>query len=158
MAAAATNGLILAFEDKPVAAMFTRSCGGETRTPAAIGLPTRGYPYFSVRCDDCYANPIRWTRRISAQDAAILFSHGEAGRLVIDRRLGWSAVPSNNFTARKVDGEVVLHGAGEGHGVGLCQRGSRAMAAKGADFREILLHYFPNTTIGNVGARAFLSL
>lgn len=151
MAAAATRGLILTYEDKPLAAMFTRSCGGETRTPASIGITAARYPYFSVHCDQCYKCPVRWTRRLSAEDAAILFARGEAGRLAVDRRLGWSAVPSNNFTARKMEGEVALHGKGEGHGVGLCQRGSRAMAAGGADFRKILLHYFPNTAVGNVG-------
>ena len=155
LAAAATRGLILTFEEKPVAAMFTRSCGGETRTPASIGMSAAGYPYFPVRCDACYTNPVRWTRRVSAEDAAILFARGEAGRLTVDRRLGWSAVPSNNFTARKVDDEVLLYGQGEGHGIGLCQRGSRDMAANGADFNKILLHYFPNTMVASVeGAKA----
>ncbi len=154
MAAVATRGLIVMFEDKPLATMFTRSCGGETRTPAAIGIPSKAYSYFPVRCDACYKIPVRWTRQISLQDAAILSAKGEAGRLAIARRLGWGAVPSNNFTARKVDGEVLLHGVGEGHGVGLCQRGARAMAAEGADYRKIILHYFPNTTIGKIAPQS----
>lgn len=37
-------------------------------------------------------------------------------------------------------------GAG-GHGIGLCQRGASGMARAGRDFRAILDHYFPNTTI-----------
>jgi peptidoglycan hydrolase-like amidase len=31
--------------------------------------------------------------------------------------------------------------------MGLCQSGAKAMAADGADFRQILGHYYPNTTI-----------
>jgi len=145
-AAAATRGLVLTYEDKPVATMFTRSCSGHTRTPEEIGLPQSGYPYFSVACDFCYQNPVRWTRKVSREDAALL-SRGENGRLAVGRRRGWNAVPSNNFTAREENGEVILEGVGQGHGVGLCQRGARGMAEAGADFRAILQHYFPNIKI-----------
>jgi hypothetical protein len=150
IATAATRGLVILFEEKPIAAMFTRTCGGHTRTPAELGIPSNAYPYFSVQCDYCYKHPSRWTRRISEQDAERLLGNGEAGRLAVDRRLGWNAVPSNNFTARKEDGAVILKGAGQGHGVGLCQRGAKAMAEGGAGFREILSHYFPNTTLNSL--------
>jgi SpoIID/LytB domain protein len=36
----------------------------------------------------------------------------------------------------------ILHGAGWGHGVGLCQIGAAVMGAKGYSYREILMHYF----------------
>ncbi len=36
----------------------------------------------------------------------------------------------------------VLHGAGWGHGVGLCQIGAAAMANAGHDYQHILAHYF----------------
>jgi SpoIID/LytB domain protein len=39
----------------------------------------------------------------------------------------------------------VLHGAGWGHGVGLCQIGAALMGSKGYSYREILMHYFRNT-------------
>ncbi len=141
-----TRGLVLTFQDKPFAAMFSRSCGGRTRTPADVGLPGSGYPYFSVVCDFCYRNPSRWTRKLSSEDAALL-TKGESGRLAVDRRLGWHAVPSNNFTSREEDGQVTLEGVGQGHGIGLCQRGAKGMADKGGGFRQILDHYFPNTAL-----------
>jgi len=149
-AAEATRDLIITFDDRPVAAMFTRSCGGHTLTPADIGLPSGGYPYFSVLCDFCYKKPVRWSRRVTPEDAALLFDHHEAARLAVGRRLGWNAVPSNTFQAQKSDTDVILEGVGHGHGVGLCQRGARAMAEEGADFREIIIHYFPNTSLGRV--------
>jgi peptidoglycan hydrolase-like amidase len=145
-AAAETHGMILAYAGKPIAVMFTASCGGLTRTPQDIGISSSYYPYFSVICDFCYKNPVRWTRKVSPEDAALLRS-GEAGRLSIGRRLGWNAVPSNNFTAHAEGSQVVLEGFGQGHGIGLCQRGARAMAENGATFREILEHYFPNTKL-----------
>ena len=146
-AAQATRGLVIAYENVPVAAMFTPSCGGRTRTPAELGMPSNGYPYFAVLCDYCHSNPVRWRRQISPKDAANLAGTGEAGRLAVGRRLGWDAVPSNNFAMHDEGGEVILEGEGKGHGIGLCQRGAGAMAEAGASFREILSHYFPNTTL-----------
>jgi peptidoglycan hydrolase-like amidase len=150
IAASETRGLVLTFEEKPFAAMFSRSCGGHTRTPAEVGLPGNRYPYFSVLCEFCYRSPYRWTRNLSSRDAALL-ARGERGRLAVDRRLGWNTVPSNNFTSREEDGQMILEGVGQGHGIGLCQRGARAMAEEGGSFRQILSHYFPNATLSLVG-------
>jgi len=36
----------------------------------------------------------------------------------------------------------ILHGAGWGHGVGLCQIGAAMMGARGYSYHEILMHYF----------------
>lgn len=146
-ATAATRGLVLAYDSRPIAAMYTRSCSGRTRTPAEVGLSAAAYPYFSVECEHCRTHPARWSSRISAQDAVSLHSSNESARLNIDRRLGWNAVPSNSFVVKTDHNQVILEGTGEGHGIGLCQSGAQAMAEAGADFRQILSHYYPNTTI-----------
>ena len=47
-------------------------------------------------------------------------------------------------------GEVerfILHGAGWGHGVGLCQIGAAVMATRGFSAEEILRHYFRDVEI-----------
>ena len=44
-------------------------------------------------------------------------------------------------------GKFTLFGAGWGHGVGFCQIGAAVMSAKGYTCREIIKHYFPNSTI-----------
>ena len=41
-----------------------------------------------------------------------------------------------------VPAKFILHGAGWGHGVGLCQIGAAAMSARGCTFDRILAHYF----------------
>lgn len=41
----------------------------------------------------------------------------------------------------------VLHGAGWGHGVGLCQIGAAVMGAKGYTYEQILSHYYPGTVL-----------
>jgi len=143
----ATRGLVIAYQSGLVAAMYTRSCSGRTRTPAELGLQTANYPYYPVDCKYCREHPSRWQSRISAQDAAKVRNSDEFARLRIDRRLGWSAVPSDNFIMQKEGKQVILLGTGQGHGIGLCQSGAKAMAQEGSDFRQILAHYYPNTTI-----------
>jgi SpoIID/LytB domain protein len=90
---------------------------------------------------------VRWSSRISAREATALRSSDESARLEIGRRLGWDAVPSNDFSVKKASGYVILEGIGQGHGIGLCQSGAKAMARQGLGFRRILSHYYPNTTI-----------
>lgn len=146
-AVAATRGLVLAHNSQPFPAMYTRSCSGHTRTAAQLGLSSADYPYYSVDCQYCIWHPARWTARLSTDDAAALRSSDESSRLRIDRRLGWEIVPSNDFVSKKNGEQVILQGTGYGHGIGLCQSGAKAMAGAGASFREILSHYYPNTTV-----------
>jgi peptidoglycan hydrolase-like amidase len=143
----ATRGLALVYRERIVAAMFTRSCGGQTRTPQEVGLSSNGYPYFPALCDYCVRHPTRWVRRVSQAEAADLHERGEASRLDLDRRFGWDAIPSNSFSTHSDARGVVLEGTGEGHGIGLCQAGAKDMAEAGATFREILEHYYPNTIL-----------
>jgi SpoIID/LytB domain protein len=64
-------------------------------------------------------------------------SHLYSSAFVIDKLNITDGIPS----------EVVLTGAGWGHGVGLCQIGAAMMGAKGYKYDEILLHYFRGATI-----------
>lgn len=150
----ATRDMVLTYESQPFAAMYTRSCAGRTRTPAELGLPVATYPYYSVECKYCRAHPVRWSSRISAEDAATLRSSNEPARLRAARHLGWNTIPSNDFIVKKEDGQIQVEGTGQGHGIGLCQSGAKAMAAEGADFRQILSHYYPNASIVRVHAVA----
>lgn len=54
---------------------------------------------------------------------------------------------SAHFTLRHVKKQFVFTVYGYGHGVGMSQVGAEGMAAQGATFREILLHYYTDTTI-----------
>ena len=49
-----------------------------------------------------------------------------------------------------IPGTFILHGAGWGHGVGLCQIGAAVMGEMGYMFDEILLHYFKNARIERI--------
>lgn len=54
---------------------------------------------------------------------------------------------STDFELSHGDGEFVFTVKGYGHGVGMSQYGANAMARSGAGYREILMHYYPGTTI-----------
>ena len=67
-------------------------------------------------------------------------THLYSSAIVIDKIL----------SERKVPDRFVIHGAGWGHGVGLCQIGAAIMAEKGFQFDEILLHYFSHAAIKKI--------
>ena len=74
--------------------------------------------------------------------------------LMIRRTLSDSHLYSSAFTVERhdIDAEGIpasftLHGAGWGHGVGLCQIGAAIMGDKGYRYNEILAHYYPGSTL-----------
>ncbi len=75
--------------------------------------------------------------------------------LEIRRILSRSHLYSSAFTVERHDIDnatglptrFTLHGAGWGHGVGLCQIGAAVMGAKGYDYVQILSHYYPEAQI-----------
>ena len=68
--------------------------------------------------------------------------------LKIRRALSPSHLKSSAFSVeRDPAGAFVLRGRGWGHGVGLCQIGAAVMADRGFDYKQILLHYYPGTSL-----------
>jgi stage II sporulation protein D len=147
LAVIATRNLVITYQEKIVATMFTRSCAGHTSTPQEIGIASREYPYFSVLCKICHEHPVRWSYTVSPNDAEMLSTHSESARLTIDRHLGWNAIRSDSFSEQAKNTTTNIEGIGEGHGVGLCQRGATEMAHQHATFSEIIAHYFPGTRL-----------
>ncbi len=145
LATLATAGVVLTWRadagsaNTIVRAMYSRSCGGQTRVPPSVAAGT--YPYYSVGCEFCRRHPERWIRANTAAPET------EQQRIAYNRLNGWSAVPSNRHAVVA----STLEGRGVGHGVGLCQAGAADMAARGASASEILRHYFPNATLASIG-------
>jgi SpoIID/LytB domain protein len=78
---------------------------------------------------------------------------GDSGSVIIGkeleirRALSRTHLYSSAFVADRESGRIVLRGAGWGHGVGLCQIGAAVMADGGKTYKEILRHYYPETTV-----------
>jgi stage II sporulation protein D len=63
-------------------------------------------------------------------------------------RVGPSAMRSVFLDdATVVDGELVIHGRGWGHGVGLCQMGAKTLAEKGMTAEAIVAVYYPGAVV-----------
>ena len=67
--------------------------------------------------------------------------------LEIRRALSETHLYSSAFEVEKQGDNVILHGSGWGHGVGLCQIGAAVMGEQGKTYDEILLFYYRNATI-----------
>ncbi len=79
----------------------------------------------------------------------------EKGQLQISGRefrrlLGYDFLRSTNFVVHQKEGVFLFSGLGWGHGVGLCQWGSKGMAEKGMDYRSILKYYYQNVNVGKI--------
>jgi SpoIID/LytB domain protein len=70
--------------------------------------------------------------------------------LEIRRWLSPSHLYSSAFIVKAEANRFIFHGAGWGHGVGLCQIGAAVMASKGFSTEEILKHYFRGVKIEKI--------
>ncbi|MFO0706233.1 MAG: SpoIID/LytB domain-containing protein [Nitrospira sp.] len=95
--------------------------------------------------------PIDFSRAGRVAKLRILHSKGELIVRGEDLRkaVGYTVVPSTQFTIESIGQEVVLAGYGAGHAVGLCQWGAKELAELGYSFSTILRYYYPGTEIQN---------
>jgi len=105
--------------------------------------------------------------RIQAVEVTLRAASGRVQRLRVDSSagsveltgrelrdaLGSKAIRSTLFQIRESDEAIAFVGSGRGHGVGMSQWGARAMAERGADYREILSHFYPGARFEVLGAR-----
>lgn len=167
-----TDGLILVYQDQPIAAVF-HSASAE-RTESAVDVWGTEVPYLvsveSPGGEDSpkYEGEVRISQKefaaaLLAQvpeadlsvDASYWFrdSHRSEAGGVIDVLVGGARVKgtlirqiaglnSINFHVQAEGDDLIFTTLGSGHGVGMSQYGARAMAHDGANYVEILLHYY----------------
>lgn len=85
-----------------------------------------------------------------AHTVAIVADNGKRWTLSGDRfrhLLGVGELKSTSFSMREEKGRWVFQGTGFGHGVGLCQWGSRDMGSRGESAERILAHYYPRFSL-----------
>lgn len=170
-----TASVVVMYKGKIVRTYFSSSCGGHTRglrewTGAAEIPPLSGVP-----CEFC-KDAAPWTRRFTPEElgakfknrtggkpvskmtvkestasgrpAVVLLEFGSAKAQLAAKEVGDAlGLPTALYTISESGGAVILSGAGNGHGVGLCQVGAIRMGLKGAKCEEILAHYFPQSTL-----------
>jgi stage II sporulation protein D len=93
-----------------------------------------------------------WRLRIVGSRASMIVGK----ELEIRSWLSRSHLYSSAFVVTRQSGRrgsvdrFIFHGAGWGHGVGLCQIGAAVMATRGFPAEAILKHYFPGTELRKV--------
>jgi len=84
--------------------------------------------------------------RLIGENGKDSYLRGEDLRLTIDPT--GKRIKSTLCKISMEDGQYCFkEGKGFGHGVGMCQYGTQAMARKGADFQEILQFYYPGMSL-----------
>jgi stage II sporulation protein D len=83
------------------------------------------------------------------QNVILSISKGDVAVTAVNFRkaVGYSVIKSTNFSVRISGENAVFSGLGNGHGVGLCQWGSKQRAGDGFNYREILSYYYPGVRI-----------
>jgi stage II sporulation protein D len=66
---------------------------------------------------------------------------------VFRRIFGFERIRSTNFSLKWMGDELEIHGSGVGHGVGLCQSGSKSLADEGMKYKDILKLYYPKAQL-----------
>lgn len=63
------------------------------------------------------------------------------------KAIGYGVIKSTRFTVKVYNSDASFSGIGNGHGVGLCQWGSKQRAIDGFGYREIISYYYPGTEL-----------
>ena len=93
--------------------------------------------------------PLAYSRAGRVATLRILHSKGELMLRGEELRkaVGYTVVPSTQFTIESFGPDVVLAGYGAGHAVVLCQWGAKELAELGYSFSSILSYYYPGTEL-----------
>ncbi|MCB0794583.1 MAG: SpoIID/LytB domain-containing protein [Flavobacteriales bacterium] len=172
-AARATRGMVVVDADiRLIHATFHSNCGGETLN--AEDVWSKEEPYLRATVDTfCVAQPhATWMRTmkikdwltylsdkygVPVRDTAVtgallnyeprcrdLYLNAKEPLVPLTRVRHDLGLKSTYFRIRPDGEQVVFHGRGFGHGVGLCQEGAMEMARQGRTFTDILHHYYAN--------------
>ena len=169
-----TAGEILTYNGKPIEPLYHSTCGGRTEDSQEVF--GKSYPYMKPVEANCESSPYWvWEKRIPlteiekalnisgikelavksytstkrVRELTVVHNAGTTTVKATDLRklLGWSRLPSTNFSLKKDEDSIIFEGKGYGHGVGLCQWSALQMAREGKNYKEILSYFYPGTTI-----------
>ncbi|MDI6889980.1 MAG: SpoIID/LytB domain-containing protein [Thermodesulfovibrionales bacterium] len=173
-AVAETSSEILTFNGSPIEAFYHSTSGGKTENPEDVF--GKSYPYLRSVESNCEISPYWiWERGIKLAEIEKALNLSEIKEISIKsytstkrvkeltivndsgittikatdlrKALGWSRLPSTNFTIKQDGDSMIFEGKGYGHGVGLCQWSALQMAREGKNYKEILSFFYPGTTI-----------
>lgn len=176
-AAKETEGQVLYYEGQPIAAVFHAACAGHTEdavnvwgadVPYLVGVSSDGddaCPKYDAsvtyRAEEfrqimlsqfpdinLTGLPKTWFSDIESSEAGGVTSCKIGGKQLAGTAVrGLFSLNSTHFTITTTDTSLTFHTQGYGHGVGMSQYGAKGMAENGSDYKEILAHYYKDTTL-----------
>ena len=87
------------------------------------------------------------TGRVDSVELEVTSSKVRISGVKLRELIGFDKIRSTKFRIEKSGQKFVFIGQGYGHGVGLCQWGTKSLAAKGIGYKNILKHYYPQMKI-----------
>jgi stage II sporulation protein D len=171
----ATAGQVMVYNGKIIEAFFHSSSGGHTENVEEVWTEAR--PYLRGVPDYDRGAPVyEWSTSVSVSQLSNLISGvgnivsmqpekttktgrvitmkviGDSGQRAIDgeqiqRLLG---LKSTRFSIQKANGVFQVYGKGFGHGVGMSQWGAHNLARSGANYQQMLYHYYQNASLAKL--------
>lgn len=166
-----TKGEVLYWQNNVITAAYHASCGGKQTASAEEMWGGTAEYLSSVPCphgEEKYSGvehvfkkqEIAQALKRSGMKTIKVISvtkSGRAAEVKIDDDIYAAAkirtalsLSSSIFTLKTKGDEVIITTYGSGHGVGMCQYGARYYAMKGWDYKKILAHFYPQTTLRQV--------
>ncbi len=173
-----TKGLIMIDENfKLASGFFFANCGGQTSEADFVWNESVSYCRSVLDTFCIHSKQAKWTKRIpktewenymisvfgypihdtivgpllyyfTQNQRKAFYQIPQLGIPLRDIRVNFK-LKSTWFDCHLEGEEMVFHGKGFGHGVGLCQEGAMGMANNGYTYKQILLFYFTNIGIIN---------
>lgn len=174
-AVAAVNGEYLLFDGKPALTLYHALSGGVTNScedvfgakiPYLVSVDSEGdrlspdyKSVFSFSEDDLMTRLLPVSAATGGKN---LFSEVKTAKSGLVLSLDYAGtkstggkiaellgLPSAAFTVEQVDSGYMITCVGRGHGVGMSQYSAELMAKQGADYKEILYHFYPGTKLSD---------
>lgn len=165
--------IVVDADNKPITAAFHANCGGQTANSEDVWLTPLPY-LVSVPDRYCSASrSARWERYIPIKKWKVFLAQrgADTSNIRKNSEMNFSApkrtkyyrfrgvkiattdirkyfkLRSSWFSVSAGRSQVRIQGRGYGHGVGMCQDGASAMAAKGWTYDRIIRYYFKGVRI-----------
>lgn len=172
----ATTGYVLTYGEELIEATYFSCSGGSTEDAAAVW--GTDYPYLQAvdspgeenaphdtdtvtftpeEFQEALGRPLAGSPRSWIGTTTYTEGGGVAAMTIVGETYtgiqlrSLLGLRSTAFTMVMEDEEITITTRGFGHRVGMSQYGADAMAVTGSDFREILNHYYPGTTLTKLG-------
>jgi stage II sporulation protein D len=171
----ATAGQVMVYNGKIIEAFFHSSSGGHTENVEEVWTEAR--PYLRGVPDYDRGAPVyEWSTSVSVSQLSNLISGvgnivsvqpektTKTGRVITMKVIGDSGqraiggeqiqrllgLKSTRFSIQKANGVFQVYGKGFGHGVGMSQWGAHNLARSGANYQQMLYHYYQNASLAKL--------